>query len=387
MARARGPRGAEGLELRLASAAAFAALALAAAQAFAAARIELTFDEAYYALWARWPQAGYLDHPPLVAWLIHASVVILGRSEFGVRAPFWLLGACLPALIAWIGWRLFGAATGAAAVLVWVGAPLVAGAPLATPDTPLVFFWTLALLGLVEAWRGRAWGWPLLGAAAGLAALSKMTAGFLALGVALALVATPSLSREARRPGPWIAAGIALLVASPFLAWNAAHGFATFLKQGSRLAAHGFAPRYLGEFVGAQFLLFNPLTTGAALVAGWRVRAAPSEPVRLLLATSAPALAYFTVHALHDRVQGNWLAPLYPTLALLAGRALTLAPSMSGRPSPRRRSAARRSRRPICISRWPGRRSVLRTRRCESADGANWRPRRSRSPARAMRDS
>ncbi len=310
------------MELRLGSAAAVAALSLAAAQAVAAAHIELTFDEAYYALWARWPQAGYYDHPPLVAWLIHGSVALFGRSEFGVRAPFWLAGACLPALIAWIGWRLFGDQTGAVAVLIWVGAPLVAGAPLATPDTPLVFFWTLGLLALVEAWRGRAWGWPLLGAAAGLAALAKMTAGFLALGVALAIMATPSLRRQAARPGPWIAAGIAVLVASPFLVWNATHGFATFLKQGSRLGARGFAPRYLGEFVGAQLLLFNPLTAGASLCAGWRLRAAPSQPVRLLLATCAPALAYFVAHALHDRVQGNWPAPLYPALALLAGRAL-----------------------------------------------------------------
>jgi hypothetical protein len=85
------------------------------------------------------------------------------------------------------------------------------------------------------------------------------------------------------------------------------------------------APRYFGEFVGAQLALFNPLTVGAALLAGWRVRAAPAEPVRLLLATIAPALAYFVAHALHDRVQGNWPAPLYPALALLAARALTLA--------------------------------------------------------------
>ena len=31
-----------------------------------------------------------------------------------------------------------------------------------------------------------------------------------------------------------------------------------------------------------------------------------------MLATGAlPLLAYFLVHALHDRVQPNWMAPLY----------------------------------------------------------------------------
>jgi hypothetical protein len=33
-------------------------------------------------------------------------------------------------------------------------------------------------------------------------------------------------------------------------------------------------------------------------------------------------LIYFTAHALHDRVQGNWPGPLYPTLAICAAIAL-----------------------------------------------------------------
>ena len=294
-------------------------------QGLAAAHVELTFDEAYYALWARWPQAGYLDHPPMVAWTIAASQAVFGADAFGVRALFWLQGASLPALVAWIGWRLYG--EGAAPALILIGAPLLAGAPLATPDAPLTFFWTLALLGLIEVWRGHRWAWGLVGLAAGAAALAKMTAGFLGLGVALALVVTPSLRREWRRPGPWIVAALALATASPFLLWNALHGWATFAKQGARLAAPRFAPRYLGEFVGAQLALFNPLSAAAAL---WGAFRTPSpftgegrgggEPLRLLLATVAPALLYFTLHALHDRVQGNWPAPLYPALALIAAR-------------------------------------------------------------------
>jgi 4-amino-4-deoxy-L-arabinose transferase-like glycosyltransferase len=297
-------------------------LALALAQAMVIGRVELTFDEAYYALWARWPQAGYFDHPPLVAWTIAASECLFGRGELGVRALFWLMGASLPALTAWIGWRLFAdPATAAAAALIFVGAPLAAGAPLATPDTPLVFFWTLSLAGLAEVFRGRAWGWALVGLAAGAAGLAKMTAGFLAMGIALALAATPSLRSQWRRPGPWLAAALALAVLSPFLVWNETHGFATFLKQGGRLQARAFAPHYLAEFLGVQLLLFNPLSAAAALYGAARLRAAPSEPVRLLLASLVPALAYFALHALHDRVQGNWLAPVYPPLALLAARA------------------------------------------------------------------
>ncbi len=297
-----------------------AALILALVQLLVVGRIELTFDEAYYAMWARWPQAGYFDHPPMVAWWIAGSEALFGGDEFGVRAPFWLAGAALPGLVYLIGLRLYrDPEIAGAAALIFLGAPLIAGAPLATPDTPLVFFWTLALLGLVEVWRGRNAAWALVGLAAGAAGLSKMTAGFLGAGIVLALLATPSLRRQFRAPGPYAAGALALAALSPFLWWNATHGFATLLKQGGRLEARGFSPRYLAEFLGSQALLFNPVST-VALVAG--VRRTPFEPARLLWANVAPALAYFLVHALHDRVQGNWPAPLYPALALLTAGAL-----------------------------------------------------------------
>jgi hypothetical protein len=42
----------------------------------------------------------------------------------------------------------------------------------------------------------------------------------------------------------------------------------------------------------------------------------------LLAAAVLPTLVYFAVHALHDRVQGNWPAPLYPPLAICAALAI-----------------------------------------------------------------
>jgi hypothetical protein len=42
------------------------------------------------------------------------------------------------------------------------------------------------------------------------------------------------------------------------------------------------------------------------------------------LALTLPALVYFLIHTLHDRVQGNWPAFLYPMLAILAADAFTI---------------------------------------------------------------
>jgi 4-amino-4-deoxy-L-arabinose transferase-like glycosyltransferase len=303
-------------------------IALLAIQALAAGRLELTFDEAYYTLWSRFLSFGYLDHPPMVALLIRASTALFGGSELGVRALSLLVVGAMPALIAFIAWRLFGSAEKAAlAALMWIAMPLVSiGAVFVAPDAPLVVFWTLGLASLVELWRTSQKRWMIaLGVPIGLALQSKFTAAFLAPGVVLALVATPSLRRWLISPALLAGLAVALAIFAPFVAWNAAHGWATFAKQFGRAGPGEFAPYYLAEFLVAQIGLLNPLVVAALVPAvaaiSWRAPVAPRSPGearRILACTIAPAALYFLLHSLHDRVQGNWLAPLYPAFAILA---------------------------------------------------------------------
>jgi hypothetical protein len=42
------------------------------------------------------------------------------------------------------------------------------------------------------------------------------------------------------------------------------------------------------------------------------------EPIAIAVALVWPAILYFVIHCLHDRVQGNWPSFVYPGLALLA---------------------------------------------------------------------
>src|SRR6202167_4751267 len=158
-------------------------IALLAIQALAAGRLELTCDKAYYRLWSRFLSFGYLDHPPMVALVIRASTSLFGGSELGVRALSLVVVGAMPALVAFIAWRLFGSAEKAAlAALMWIGMPLVSiGAVFVTPDAPLVVFWTLGLASLVELWRTSKKRWLIaLGLALGLGLQSKFTAAFLA---------------------------------------------------------------------------------------------------------------------------------------------------------------------------------------------------------------
>jgi hypothetical protein len=55
------------------------------------------------------------------------------------------------------------------------------------------------------------------------------------------------------------------------------------------------------------------------------VRAAKADggsPSALIAAGMLPFLAYLVLHSLHDRVQANWMAPLYPSFAICAAVAL-----------------------------------------------------------------
>ena len=265
----------------------------------------------------------------MVALLIRASTALFGDSELGVRALSLLLVGAMPALIAFIAWRLFGSAEKAAlAALMWIAMPLVAiGAVFVTPDAPLVVFWTLGLAALVELWRTGETRWLIaLGLGAGPCAAIEVHRRLFrsrrrarpdrdALAAPLA-----RLARALRRPRRWRS-----LIFAPFVVWNAEHGWATFAKQLGRAPPHGFTPYYLAEFLVAQIGLINPLVVAALVPAvaaiPWRAPVparSRDEARRILACTIAPAAVYFLLHSLHDRVQGNWLAPLYPAAAILA---------------------------------------------------------------------
>ncbi len=103
----------------------------------------------------------------------------------------------------------------------------------------------------------------------------------------------------------------------------------TLTKQFGRLTQHGFDPLGPLNFLVTQFGLINPpiaVFAGLGLVFAIRRRTAPgADGIALLWWTAVPLIAYLAVHALQEQVQGHWLAPLFPTLALAAAAAAEMA--------------------------------------------------------------
>jgi Dolichyl-phosphate-mannose-protein mannosyltransferase len=296
-----------------------------------AARTPLSPDEAYYWVWSRALAPGYLDHPPMVALWIRGGTVLLGDTALGIRllAP---LSAGLGTMFLAVAARDLGSGLGdgsapgrmvRAGVLLNATLALGIGAVTMTPDTPLLFFVTLALwaLGRLHATSRGGW-WLVLGVALGLACDSKYTAVLPGGGLALWLLANRSGRAWLRTPWPWCALALVVVLVLPVIGWNAAHHWASFVRQGGRAGdwRPARAVQFLGELAGGQIGLATPVI--ALFFAGglWRMlrRARRDDAAAILAFWTMPATLVFVQHALGDRVQANWPVLLYPGLAIAA---------------------------------------------------------------------
>jgi len=290
-----------------------------------AASVDLSDDEAYYRLWALAPALSYLDHPPMVAWLIAAGRAILGDTPLGIRLAAVLTSLLGPLLL----WRtvliLFGADVARRAVLFGLAMPLLTvGGIIITPDLPSVLFWGLTGWALAELYASRnANWWLLVGLFAGLGLLSKYTNLFVGAGILMWLIGLRQNWRFFRCWQLWAGGAISAFLTLPIVLWNRQHDWASFAKQFGRVVRDQIlAPAYLLELAGSFVGLASPLIAALALVGLGSIIGAVvrrRDPASGLLAASLlPLLLYFLVHGLHARVQPNWLAPLYPSLAAAA---------------------------------------------------------------------
>jgi Dolichyl-phosphate-mannose-protein mannosyltransferase len=174
--------------------------------------------------------------------------------------------------------------------------------------------------------NGRLWRWILLGVALGLAWWAKYFVVVLAAPLALFLLFDPAARRRLAAPGPWIAAGVALLVAAPNLYWLWQHGSQPFGYAQARAAAPSGMLDHLThplDFVGGQaFYLLPVLLIAAPLfwplaksVQGPRADAFDRRIVTLL--AFGPALTLFIFSLLTGRAtNAMWGFPLWLFLGL-----------------------------------------------------------------------
>jgi hypothetical protein len=106
-----------------------------------------------------------------------------------------------------------------------------------------------------------AFWWMLAGFCGGCALVSKYHAIFLFLATLIFLLTVPHQRSWFWTPGPWLGAGIALLVFSPVIVWNVQHDFSGVAFQLNR-----FGPAATKRLFGSARIIM-----GSALFLGWLI--------------------------------------------------------------------------------------------------------------------
>jgi len=288
------------------------------------AQVELLPEETYYWSYGQHLDLSYLDHPPMVAWLIRLGTALCGNTEFGVR-----LGAlCCSMMSAFFIYRLtrnlFGEASALVALVLMQVLPFYfLSGMLMTPDAPLMAAWAATLCFLERALvAGRSSSWWAVGVCLGLGLVSKYTISLLVPAMVVFVILDAPSRRWLWRWEPYAALLVALVIFSPVIIWNAQHEWASFAFQTSRRLAE--RPRFslhrlilsvliLLTPTGLLTLLASPYVRGSKAVAHTNGNAARDtvRRWRFIRAATLVPLTVFTLFSLRHEVKIDWTGGLW----------------------------------------------------------------------------
>ncbi len=273
-------------------------------------------DEAYYWVWSKHLALSYFDHPPMVAWLLKLGHVF---ENFGhaVRWPIVILGHA--SILIWVAimkrWLnekdLF-------LYFLMLSLSFITGLgpSLATPDSPLMFFWPLAIYSLLRALESKKIGWYLaVGAACGLGFCSKYHMA-LFLPIVLIWLTLEKKWKEVRVAYLLPLFLIFAATAAPVFVWNYQNDFASFKFQ----LDHGFASKndtgWVLDYVGSQIGLVFPTIFIFALMTTRKIKSLGDKRWLVYFAWFAPLL--FLYSSTKGRVEPNWTAIALPSIFALS---------------------------------------------------------------------
>ena len=196
-------------------------------------------DEAYYWLWGQNPALSYFDHPGFAGWLLGLTDAIFGTSLFGLRIASVLttLGSL------WVLWAYSGRVLPQHRRQVFLFITLmVAASPTLFVWSTLVYhdhlliFVSLAAMYFFTCYLGDeadnksgALRHLYLGAVfLGLAGLTKYSAVFMGLAIAILVIAHPRLRHMLLKPHIYLAGVLTVAMQTPTLIWNLNKDFASF---------------------------------------------------------------------------------------------------------------------------------------------------------------
>jgi hypothetical protein len=247
-------------------------------------------DELYFIVAGRHLAFGYVDQPPLAPLLTRITGV-LGVSPAAIRIAPALAGGAVVVIAARLA-ALFGAGRfgRVLAALATACAPVVlALAHLGITEPLDLLAWVAVLLCVTTALlRHRPRWWLGAGVAAGLGLEDNNLMALLLIGLLLGLVCSGRRSVLGTR-WPWLGAGIATVIWSPNVIWQATHGWPQLAMASSLHQGNTSPAQYIAGL--PTQLLFAGLLAVPLVIAGfvrlWRT------PELRFLAVTATVIAVF----------------------------------------------------------------------------------------------
>lgn len=277
-------------------------------------------DEFYYLACSERLAAGYVDHPPLIAFITKFARTVFGESLSGLRLLPAVAGAAVVFLIGMLVRDLGGKR--AAQVLACL-ALIVAPVYLAIDNFLSMnafehLFWLGAVLVTVRIVRDdRPKLWPLFGVIVGFGLLNKHSMVFLVFGIGVGLVLTPA-RKHFLDWRFWLGAVLSGLIFLPNLIWEIRNGSPTleFMANARQFKNYAASPL---EFLAGVLTESHPFAL-PLLLAGFVFYffMKDGKPFRWLGWTYAAILALFIV----QKAKTYYIAPALPIL--LAGGSIAL---------------------------------------------------------------
>jgi len=297
----------------------FIILALALFSAVYNAFLPLHGDEAYYWMWSHHLQAGYYDHPPLIAYMIYLTNFI-SQDEWGVRLVNVFSMSIAALYVFKLAAEMFDERVALNALLIISSVILVhAGYIITTPDSPLILFSSMALYYSYKAlFFGSTKDYALTGITLGLMMLSKYTA---ILFVFILLIFILLKKREALlKLNFYLAIFLAFIVVFPMIWWNYQNDWISFSFQINHGTTETFEiyPHLFFDFLAGQFGIFSPVFTAVLFFFLVKEKLYYKDDKLFFLSLStAFIILFFLYKSLYTRMALNYSAPAYISGAIL----------------------------------------------------------------------
>ncbi len=214
-------------------------------------------DELYYIVSGQHLQLGYVDFPPMIAYIAAVLNILAGDSLVAIHVVPALAGAALVFVAGMIARELGGNrwAQALSAVATLVTAQL-AFSSIFSMDILDALWWSLAayiVIRIVKRDQPRLW--VAFGLVAGLGLFTKLTIAFFLVCLLLGVLATPARKNLLSK---WFWAGVLIAVTFlvPYVVWNAMNGWPTpdfYIHHGG---LNGGGPL---DFVLLQILIASPV--------------------------------------------------------------------------------------------------------------------------------